>query len=42
MRRIAEWKAVLTEDCLFGNENKHPETLNLRFEMSHLRGAESQ
>lgn len=35
VRRIAEWKAVLTVDCLFGNENEHPEALNLRFEMSH-------
>ncbi len=26
-----EWKAVL--DCLFGNENEHPETGELRFEM---------
>lgn len=34
VRRIAEWKAVLTVDCLFGNENEHPETGNLRFEMS--------
>lgn len=26
VRRIAEWKAVLTVDCLFGNY--HPETWN--------------
>ncbi len=40
VRRIAEWRAVLKVDSLFGNENEHPETWNLRFEMSHLRGRE--
>lgn len=40
VRRFAEWKAVLTVDCLFGDENEHPETWNLRFEMNHLRGRE--
>lgn len=33
-------KAVLTVDCMFGNEKEHPKTQNLGFGMSHFRSRE--